>query len=455
MSYISGWQVHGTRFFYLCFFFFSSRRRHTRYWRDWSSDVCSSDLPYLKNGRLQRTDVVNNRIIYRIDSVKSDAEAHHIELGSGKAFDACRIADVAQYLMRKSRLQFLRALLEQFDLPTGESVEPGVVAAHKMGEYRAGNHRILVFQAADELRYLIDGKPEPMHSRIQLHVDGEIGDSFFLRRLNQRVEQMEIVNFGLQLIIEQGFERCCLRIHDDDGSRDACFPQLRTFIRHGYRKIIGVMFLQRFGYFVRTRPVSGGFHHADYLRFRAAKHRTVVVQVGYHRAEIHFQYGFVHLQFQRFRKQIEVKHSRTFQQNGFRMQTFQKVGRQQRLRVGEEIPFGQAFEAGLARRNLRPHSYQFVYSATLHQLCHPAIKSCRALSGFQYVRQDERALQPFFLGAAHEEIERDVQRNQVGIIAVVDQHTGIFAFLHFEPHGYRLQTCHAFGDLLDRKSTRL
>src|SRR3712207_7242089 len=30
---------------YLFFFFFSSRRRHTRYWRDWSSDVCSSDLP--------------------------------------------------------------------------------------------------------------------------------------------------------------------------------------------------------------------------------------------------------------------------------------------------------------------------------------------------------------------------------------------------------------------------
>src|SRR3712207_7163350 len=33
--------VGGVRIF---FFFFSSRRRHTRYWRDWSSDVCSSDL---------------------------------------------------------------------------------------------------------------------------------------------------------------------------------------------------------------------------------------------------------------------------------------------------------------------------------------------------------------------------------------------------------------------------
>src|SRR5438067_10778276 len=29
---------------FCCFFFFSSRRRHTRSKRDWSSDVCSSDL---------------------------------------------------------------------------------------------------------------------------------------------------------------------------------------------------------------------------------------------------------------------------------------------------------------------------------------------------------------------------------------------------------------------------
>src|SRR5437762_4494574 len=31
------------RFRFLIFFFFSSRRRHTRYIGDWSSDVCSSD----------------------------------------------------------------------------------------------------------------------------------------------------------------------------------------------------------------------------------------------------------------------------------------------------------------------------------------------------------------------------------------------------------------------------
>src|SRR2546426_5408763 len=39
--------------FHLVFFFFSSRRRHTRLQGDWSSDVCSSDL--LQYGFATRT----------------------------------------------------------------------------------------------------------------------------------------------------------------------------------------------------------------------------------------------------------------------------------------------------------------------------------------------------------------------------------------------------------------
>src|SRR3989440_2005466 len=38
--------------FYI-FFFFSSRRRHTRSDRDWSSDVCSSDLGLRVGGRFR------------------------------------------------------------------------------------------------------------------------------------------------------------------------------------------------------------------------------------------------------------------------------------------------------------------------------------------------------------------------------------------------------------------
>src|SRR5260370_9216096 len=40
-SMLCGCRAHGT---WSLFFFFSSRRRHTRFKCDWSSDVCSSDL---------------------------------------------------------------------------------------------------------------------------------------------------------------------------------------------------------------------------------------------------------------------------------------------------------------------------------------------------------------------------------------------------------------------------
>src|SRR5258706_7728028 len=49
---IRDWSVTGVQ---TCAFFFSSRRRHTRLVSDWSSDVCSSDLPVHRDeGRLLR-----------------------------------------------------------------------------------------------------------------------------------------------------------------------------------------------------------------------------------------------------------------------------------------------------------------------------------------------------------------------------------------------------------------
>src|SRR5437764_14328130 len=45
-------------------FFFSSRRRHTRYIGDWSSDVCSSDLPD-PVGPVTRTSPLARRVKFR------------------------------------------------------------------------------------------------------------------------------------------------------------------------------------------------------------------------------------------------------------------------------------------------------------------------------------------------------------------------------------------------------
>src|ERR1035437_4078344 len=59
----------------LCFLqiFFSSRRRHTRDWLDWSSDVCSSDLINLKPNWLA---AYMNKISSLISKYGNTKEAH-------------------------------------------------------------------------------------------------------------------------------------------------------------------------------------------------------------------------------------------------------------------------------------------------------------------------------------------------------------------------------------------
>src|SRR5204863_6204873 len=53
------------------FFFFSSRRRHTRSLRDWSSDVCSSDLPAEFMAALLSSEIGNtDRVVQYINEAR-------------------------------------------------------------------------------------------------------------------------------------------------------------------------------------------------------------------------------------------------------------------------------------------------------------------------------------------------------------------------------------------------
>src|SRR5215203_5038519 len=56
------------------FFFFSSRRRHTRYWRDWSSDVCSSDLAFIREVAERTRMAVERR---RAEQELRESEEHY------------------------------------------------------------------------------------------------------------------------------------------------------------------------------------------------------------------------------------------------------------------------------------------------------------------------------------------------------------------------------------------
>src|SRR2546430_3904293 len=75
-------------------FFFSSRRRHTRFDCDWSSDVCSSDLSYdipsrmSDNVRLDRDGAVATVTLNRPDRRNSLSDPLLTELG--RAFSELR-----------------------------------------------------------------------------------------------------------------------------------------------------------------------------------------------------------------------------------------------------------------------------------------------------------------------------------------------------------------------------
>src|SRR6185295_15119378 len=71
------------------FFFFSSRRRHTRYWRDWSSDVCSSDLPGTGKEHPAKEDLVTVHYTgWKVDGTQFDSS---VAKGKPAIFPVARV----------------------------------------------------------------------------------------------------------------------------------------------------------------------------------------------------------------------------------------------------------------------------------------------------------------------------------------------------------------------------
>src|SRR3712207_7898782 len=74
----------------MLFFFFSSRRRHTRYWRDWSSDVCSSDLKRFTT--YERREPLRLMVLKR-DGGREPFDREKLRVGLAKACAKQRVTD--------------------------------------------------------------------------------------------------------------------------------------------------------------------------------------------------------------------------------------------------------------------------------------------------------------------------------------------------------------------------
>src|SRR5690606_39607899 len=88
-------------------FFFSSRRRHTRFSRDWSSDVCSSDLI----------------LAYQVDD--SLLVNPFQELDEKRMFEIDVLITLDKLEEHEARLQYLEECREKYVFPRSEERRVG------------------------------------------------------------------------------------------------------------------------------------------------------------------------------------------------------------------------------------------------------------------------------------------------------------------------------------------
>src|SRR5215469_3179878 len=117
------------------FFFFSSRRRHTRSLRDWSSDVCSSDLEARQDDWAE----------FVADCGKFSAEIDR-EISKGK-FTLAELEEEEQSLDRLRRWHRELAARDVFGAPgAAEAVQQLKHCAERLDEYTD-----LVFRAIHQM----------------------------------------------------------------------------------------------------------------------------------------------------------------------------------------------------------------------------------------------------------------------------------------------------------------
>src|SRR3712207_6170704 len=136
------------------FFFFSSRRRHTRYWRDWSSDVCSSDLFFVKRPGPGFNVTLRRRLFRRAVARCNNAPDRLIALGPEHVAEAADGADLAR--MRGLRLYLLA---DAIDAHVDGAVERIRIAGiGKVEEAVAGEHALRVVREGAQQRIFRAGQ---------------------------------------------------------------------------------------------------------------------------------------------------------------------------------------------------------------------------------------------------------------------------------------------------------
>src|SRR3712207_5186025 len=155
--------------FLFFFFFFSSRRRHTRYWRDWSSDVCSSDLPPRKVPNRDASFMTNVAGCYIVGDVSGTPL---IKNAANEGTDCVR--HIYDELRRNGTAPEPKSDVEVVIIGVGPAGLSAAITAERLGLSYAAieQDKVLATIDAYPANKYVFFKPETMESRGDLSVEG-------------------------------------------------------------------------------------------------------------------------------------------------------------------------------------------------------------------------------------------------------------------------------------------
>ena len=393
----------------------------------------------LENGGLERGDAGEHGARARVDAVETQAQAAEVHLIFGEMLDAGRVADMTQDMVGEAGLKGVGAQSEAAELLAREVVEAVAVAAHEMGKDAARQQGRLAREAGDKLRHILQRvEAQTVHARVELDVDGEIGDAVALRRIDEGVEQTEGIDLGLELIPEERVETRHLGIHHHDARSDARTAQRGTLVGDGNGQIGNALILKRLGHLDGAGTVGVGLDHADDRRAPDAvalghtEEGAVVVEILNDGGQVDLKHRLVDLLHEGGRDALEAVAAGALDEDDAVM----KRGAQT---AGEEVLGGGEADdlEVLVALHLREHGADtdedvdaVGLEGTAHGSGHLAGRHARLL----HVGEDEHAGDAARLGTAVEKIERRVERLQVVAVAVVDEDAAVAARHHLHAH---------------------
>src|SRR5690606_17251422 len=250
--------------FYLClFFFFSSRRRHTRFSRDWSSDVCSSDLEALLEFLSNLVVVVDKRN-KKLSEFAAAFEGESAErlVALDKFMGCCPTEyDIGQYVIQGKVEHRVEAIINGGVAHHNGCLRADVTVIHFVRPYELAKQKeVLLAQLPRVFTNLRTKVADVFFRHVFDGIEAEAVDVCFADpvAMNQRHELLDVECLG-RLIVAEGLH-----------AMEVAFTRFRVAVEVSYLSLapvqVGISQLAGL-WFVVVAPIAEG------------KNRTIVIIV--------------------------------------------------------------------------------------------------------------------------------------------------------------------------------